>query len=208
MTSAEVWQTRQRHERLTRAQQKEHTRRLLLDAARSVVARRGMSAASHEEIASEAGLTIGAIYSNFANKADFMVSLIEDGATSGTPLFEARPTIRESLEWLGRRLATQVDSEPELTDLSLEFMLFEIRNPEARKRRMPARAAEHAAFAQLLEAMAAESGETLPMSAAELAEVISNLGWSLACSRRVLGPAVMSGDLMARALAALIPVED
>src|SRR4051812_31773025 len=72
--------------RLTRAERKEQTRSALLNAARSVVARRGMQAATHEEIASEAGLTIGAIYSNFASKADLMAALMDSIASNSSVL--------------------------------------------------------------------------------------------------------------------------
>ena len=51
--------------RLTRAERKELTRELLLDAAIEVFAQRGYHGASLEDVAAAAGFTKGAVYSNF-----------------------------------------------------------------------------------------------------------------------------------------------
>src|ERR1700685_2397077 len=63
--------------RMTREQSKAHTRTRLLDAARSVFARGGFHGASVEEIASEAGVSTGALYSNFDGKEDLFLALME-----------------------------------------------------------------------------------------------------------------------------------
>jgi AcrR family transcriptional regulator len=191
--------------RISRAERKEQTRASLLAAARSVVARRGMQAATHEEIASEAGLTIGAIYSNFASKADLMATLMDGIASNSSVLLEDRGTVRECLEALGRRLVRLVDEDPEAVDLSLEFALFAIRFPEARDRRMQHREEEHEAHAAVLARVAAAAGEQLPASPRDFAEAVSNLAWSLMCTRRTMGPEGISEDRIVRALVALAP---
>src|SRR5438067_314239 len=89
---------------LTRLERQQQTRRALLDAARAVIAERGIDGASHREIAAKAGMTIGAIYANFANKADLIVSVVEDAATEGTLLDERSPSVRACLEDLALRL--------------------------------------------------------------------------------------------------------
>src|SRR5713226_7690587 len=63
--------------KLTRDEKKARTRERLLDAAADVFARRGFHAASLDEVADEAGLTKGAVYSNFTSKDDLIVALIE-----------------------------------------------------------------------------------------------------------------------------------
>ena len=63
--------------RMTREQSKANTRERLLDAARSVFASRGFRGASVEEIASEAGFSTGALYSNFDGKEDLFLVLME-----------------------------------------------------------------------------------------------------------------------------------
>lgn len=53
------------------------TRNLLLDAAERVFQRRGVSRTSLQEIAQEAGLTRGAIYWHFENKADVFDAMMQ-----------------------------------------------------------------------------------------------------------------------------------
>ena len=65
-------------ERLTREEKKARTRAQLIDAAATVFARRGFVAASLDEVAEEAGLTKGAVYSNFASKEELFQGVIED----------------------------------------------------------------------------------------------------------------------------------
>src|ERR1700684_2339871 len=63
--------------RMTREQSRAHTRDRLLTAARRVFARSGFHGASVEEIASEAGFSTGALYSNFDGKEDLFLVLME-----------------------------------------------------------------------------------------------------------------------------------
>ena len=63
--------------RLDRRAMKERTRERLLDAAAVVFARKGIEAASLDEVAEAAGYTKGAIYSNFASKTDLIAALMD-----------------------------------------------------------------------------------------------------------------------------------
>ena len=62
---------------MTRDESRQLTRRRLIDAAATVFAQRGYRRASVEEIASEAGYTIGALYSNFSGKDEVLLALLE-----------------------------------------------------------------------------------------------------------------------------------
>ena len=53
-------------------------RAMVLDAAREVFGRLGLERTSMREIAKQAGYTPGALYAFFANKAELLVSLMED----------------------------------------------------------------------------------------------------------------------------------
>lgn len=66
--------------RLTREQSQAITREKLLLSASEVVARDGYSGATIERIAEEAGYSKGAFYSNFANKEDIFLQLLEANA--------------------------------------------------------------------------------------------------------------------------------
>ena len=64
--------------RLSRAEQNDRNRALLLAAARRVFLARGYYAATLEQIADEAGFSKGVVYSRFASKADMFLALLED----------------------------------------------------------------------------------------------------------------------------------
>jgi AcrR family transcriptional regulator len=63
--------------KLSREDQKRRTRQRLVDAAADVFARRGYGPATLDEIAERAGLTKGAVYSNFAGKADLAIAVLD-----------------------------------------------------------------------------------------------------------------------------------
>ncbi|GLQ91979.1 TetR/AcrR family transcriptional regulator [Dyella acidisoli] len=62
--------------RLSRAESREQTRRRLIAAATTIIAKKGLAATSVENIAAKAGFTRGAFYSNFSSKADLFVELL------------------------------------------------------------------------------------------------------------------------------------
>ncbi|MGP4024743.1 TetR/AcrR family transcriptional regulator [Actinomadura sp. 3N407] len=60
-----------------RRDRREQTRTALLTAAERLWAERGIHGASLDDIAAAAGLTKGAVYSNFAGKTDLLLALME-----------------------------------------------------------------------------------------------------------------------------------
>ncbi len=64
-------------QRLSRNESRELTRQRILDAALSLFMRDGFRATSLEQIASGAGYTIGAIYSNFSGKLDIGIAVVD-----------------------------------------------------------------------------------------------------------------------------------
>ena len=69
----------------TRSARKEETRRRLLEAALDVVAAKGFAGASVAEIAERAGVTTGAVYSNFRSKEALLLELVTWQERQGTP---------------------------------------------------------------------------------------------------------------------------
>ena len=63
---------------LTKAAQSDKTRRALLDAARSIFTAQGYVATSTEEIVRRAGLTRGALYYHFRDKADLFGAVFDE----------------------------------------------------------------------------------------------------------------------------------
>jgi AcrR family transcriptional regulator len=62
--------------RLTREDSRDQTTQRLLEAAQKLIAKKGLSAASVEDIAAAAGYTRGAFYSNFNSKGDLFIELL------------------------------------------------------------------------------------------------------------------------------------
>lgn len=115
--------------RLTRAEAKARTRTLLLDAAAEVFARKGFAGASVEEIAETAGFSIGAFYSNFANKDELFVELLS--THSRNQIAESARLMNDRAEGkrgLGRQLIAAADEDFPL--LEAEFWLYSVRNPQ------------------------------------------------------------------------------
>jgi AcrR family transcriptional regulator len=120
--------------RLTRAQRRQQTRARLLDAASQVFARRGFHAATIDEVADAAGYTKGAVYSNFANKDDLVLALLDQHLAAQLEQVEALCAIESSEEL---RAAIRAGTEQEFAAardvgvLIVEFSLYAMRNPTA-----------------------------------------------------------------------------
>src|SRR5947209_15942337 len=65
-------------EPLTPERRRAMTRQHLLDAAAIVFTRHGFHGATLDEVAATAGFTKGAVYSNFKNKDDLFLELLDD----------------------------------------------------------------------------------------------------------------------------------
>lgn len=141
--------------RLTRPQQVERNRTLLLDAARRTFLARGYAGATIDGIAEEAGFSKGVVYSQFAGKADLFMALlaervewraaendrlVEDHRGAGALVALMRASERRSSEDAG------------WARLLIEFRVAAARDPELNQRY----AALHAhSVARLADSMAA-----------------------------------------------------
>ncbi|MDX1873738.1 TetR/AcrR family transcriptional regulator [Mycolicibacterium sp. 120266] len=141
--------------RLTRAESRERTRRQLLDAAAHVFARRGYAAASVEEIAESAGFSVGAVYSNFANKDELFAALMTDRAANHmdevADIFDSADALsQDPLQALGRMLIAIADKDLHVAVLKTEFWLHAVRNPELMRIEADASARTLAAVREIL----------------------------------------------------------
>jgi AcrR family transcriptional regulator len=120
--------------RLTREQRRQQTRARLLDAAGQVFARRGFHAATVDEVADAAGYTKGAVYSNFANKDELFLALLDLRLAAQLQQVEALYAI-ESSEELHAAMRAQTEQEfaaaRDFGVLQVEFWLYAMRNPAA-----------------------------------------------------------------------------
>jgi len=161
--------------RLSRAEQNDRNRALLLAAARRVFLERGYFAATLDQIADEAGFSKGAVYSRFASKADMFLALLEDRIAerggqnaqlaedlAGTGNFAAVIDLAERAE----------RGAPGWRLLVTEFRIHAARDPELNRRYAALHARTVDGVAQVLAAVSKEGAEGLPFPPRQLAELM------------------------------------
>jgi AcrR family transcriptional regulator len=124
--------------RLTRAERKQQTRAEVLAAAQRVFLRDGFHGASLTEIAQEAGYTFGAVYSNFQNKDELFLAVIDAENQRRIPmhvdfLLDAS-SLEEGLRASAREYAEYAQQHPEWTAVYVEFWTHASRQPELRRK--------------------------------------------------------------------------
>jgi AcrR family transcriptional regulator len=158
---------------MTREEKKAQTRAALLDAAQVVFARRGFVAASLDEIAEEAGLTKGAVYSNFDSKEALFQAVLDDRYNAQTmriaDLVDESGTFDEQAAEGARMLLDYFEHERTWTLLTIEFDAYMIRNPEfASSSRAHSRVLRQA-VADLIDQHTQKAGVDLPLTPEEMA---------------------------------------
>jgi AcrR family transcriptional regulator len=192
--------------RLTRVEQTERNRALVLAAARTVFLDRGYHGATLEQIAEAAGFSKGVVYSQFESKADLFLSLlearIEERAAENASLVE-RLAGDGGVAALVEHLARGDRAEPEWGLLVAEFRVHAARDPELNRRYAAAHARTRAALAEVLAAVTEGSGEQLPFAPGETADVALALATGMlleqAADPEAMGGA-LAGDVLTRVL--------
>jgi AcrR family transcriptional regulator len=160
-----------------------------------------------EEIAAAAGFTRGAVYSNFADKADLFLAVLDDRqerrAEEVRAIYEASATPATFFAALAAAEAYRNDDAEQWLLLRLELWLYGIRNPEVRgavvERNRRRIAALEPAIAAVLEAEGIEPPRPVP----EIAQVIQGLDDGVAVMQ-VLDPEGTRPELFLDALALLL----
>jgi AcrR family transcriptional regulator len=124
----------------TRERRLERTRTLLLDAAEEVFAEKGFIPATLDDIAKAAGYSKGAIYKYFATKEELFLAASD---RYWRRYFDNFAEVMSSASQVGAHELEEIaerwgqlsrDRGPEHAALGVEFNLYLLRNPEARKR--------------------------------------------------------------------------
>jgi AcrR family transcriptional regulator len=186
----------------TRAEKRARTRSELLDSAARVFARRGLHAASVDQVAEEAGLTKGAVYSNFSSKEELFLAMLSErygerlrelraiAAAAGSP--------EATMQAGGVDFAATLDADPEWSALYVEAWAHAVRHPEFAARLIE----HHRALHGELAAMVAEQapGFPLPLPAERIAAMLLALGNGFAMEHR-LDPDGVPAEVMPQLLA-------
>lgn len=174
--------------RLSRSESQEQTRRLIVEAATGLFLANGYQATSLEQVARQAGFTIGAVYSNFGNKLELGIAAVDalyaQRVERALHVLEAATGqgLDASLDRLWAAIEPDFGS-PQWTRLEMEVAAFGSQDDMLRT----AVANRYARFRTLLVALiarlCAEAGVPTPVDAEARATAIIGLGLGLAIQR-------------------------
>ncbi|MDF1487495.1 TetR/AcrR family transcriptional regulator [Tessaracoccus caeni] len=157
---------------------REATRKRLIQAGIREFAARGIDATSVEQISEAAGFTRGAFYSNFEDKDELILAIVEDVHTATSALF------REAVEQLpgGVQLEEAVALvlqsrmvSPEVHTTMLEITLRSHRDPKLQERLGERRCELTPLFREVLTAAADRLGLRLTVEVADFIDIIDAL---------------------------------
>src|SRR5580704_12473253 len=141
---------------------RERTRAALIAAALEIIASKGFAAASLDEIAAKAGMTKGAIYSNFSSKAGLLLAaMMAKGLT-----VESEPSASDSLADHVRAMADGLSQTIRRAHgeaaLLAQFQIHALTDPELRAGLGEVYAAAFAGTAAYLAGLKGASGAMAP----------------------------------------------
>jgi AcrR family transcriptional regulator len=164
---------------------REETRARLFEAAAEVFEAHGIAAASVEDIAAAAGFTRGAVYSNFANKDELVLALLDEHLRAATAaveeLFAASTDPQSfvgSLEEVFSRRRSPIDRSPQLF---MEFIFYAARDPANRPRLADSIEHMRAATARIAELSGRQLGIEPAFPADDAGNILTalDIGYSL-----------------------------
>jgi AcrR family transcriptional regulator len=165
--------------RLSRVEQTERNRSLVLDAARRVFMERGYHGATLEQIAEEAGFSKGVVYSQFEGKADLFLALLEkrvdERAEENAQLADGLAG-EDGLLVLLDHFVKRSQATPEWGLLLSEFRVHAARNPEVNRRYAAVHARTVERLAEVLETLYTRAKDKPPFTPRQMAEVVLAIG--------------------------------
>jgi AcrR family transcriptional regulator len=193
--------------RLTRPEQNERNRALVLDAARRIFLGRGYHGATVEQIADEAGFSRGVVYSQFGNKADLFLALLEarmaDRAAQTAAQADGLSGEGGAVMLMGGA-ADRDSGDPGWGLLLIEFRVHAARDQELNKRYAAAHQRTIDRMAAVLGGIYERAGQVPPLPAGHLAELMmaisSGVQLEHAANRAAL-PTAIRGQALRRLLA-------
>jgi AcrR family transcriptional regulator len=161
--------------RLSRAEQNERHRALVLAAARRIFLARGYHAATLDEVADEAGFSRGVVQSRFGNKADLFLALLEERIAE-----RAAQNARlagglagaEGILVLREHAARRNRAELDWGLLLIEFRVHASRDPDLARRYAVLHARTRQALAGVITDAYRRAGQPPPSPPEEMAQMI------------------------------------
>jgi len=192
---------------MSRKETQERTRERVLAAAAKVFARRGYHRATVDEIASEAGFTIGALYSNFTGKEELFLALADrqvgQRAEEIRAIADAAEGDGDASSEAAARFRSFLEADPDWPLLFYEFWSLSVRNPELQGELAKRRDLIRDALAETLERVAKRHGFKLRFPAPVLATAIAASLNGLAFERAA-DPEALPDDVFAEFVTAVL----
>ncbi len=177
--------------RMSRAESQAQTRETLVRTATRAFLRDGYRATSLEQVADEAGFSKGAVYSNFRNKNELCLAVLDGIHAEQTQQIVQAMVGSATLEQRLAAFHSWADAtigDPAWTGLEFEFATHVRRDPALRAELATREETVRALIAAVVSRNADELGLDLPLPADEAAAALLSLGIGLGV-RRMVEPA-------------------
>lgn len=192
--------------RLNREESQARTRELLMRSAASCFARLGFEGASVDEIAETAGYSRGAFYSNFADKDEIFLALLQRHLDRDIRDFEAMLLTSDGFEVLAEQVAAryrELGDNPDWCLLMAEFQLRVSRADKGDDAFAHAYADYRKTLSRLIEQTFVKFGRKASLTPAEIAVTLIALSHGLALERAASKSAIPMA-LTGKAMKALL----
>lgn len=174
--------------RLTRAESQARTREQLIVTAKELFLRDGYGPTSLDKVADAAGYSKGAVYSNFRNKDELCLAVLDDihaeQAARIAEVITDATTVEERLsrfnDWAERNIGDQA-----WTALEVEFAVNARRDERLRRELASRDKGIRDIISGLVTANSAEFDIDLPLSADDAATALLSLGIGLGIQRAI-----------------------
>src|SRR5579859_112843 len=195
--------------RLTRIEQSQRNRALVLAAARRTFLACGYHGASLEQIADEAGFSKGVVYSQFESKADLFLALLEqrieeraaeNAQFAEAPVADGCGSVERRLRALTEHVTRRDQADAQWGLLVIEFRVHAARNPDLNVRYASLHERTIAGVASVVATIYERAGEPPPLAPSELARLLLTVssGASLEHATNAnVTPATLVAELLA-----------
>ncbi len=160
---------------LTRKEKQAKTRSSLLSSAAKLICRKGITEASVDDIATDAGFTKGAFYANFKSKEEMFLVMLDKAYAEELERLEAHLPGDEPVEEV-RQSAQDfmqfIRSDPEWPRLYFEFVAYAARNPEFREELATRNRAMRERIAEVIRKWAADFPTEAPFPFEDIAMML------------------------------------
>ena len=186
--------------RQPKGDKRDRTRSRLLEAARSLIREKGYEHTTLDAIAERAGMTTGAIYGNFKNRDELLISLGQTYWAPIKPHVQPGSTFPEILRALADATLAAIPDRGTVAVGRLTGLAYTLTHEELRAKVVEVTSQSYSFGEQWLRSVTNE--DDLPMPAGQLVRVIHALTEGLVLLR-LLTPELMPDEVFHAAFAAL-----